>query len=39
MITENDGGIRGAKRGESRGGYWKGETSESFNPQGGFGTK
>jgi len=27
----------GAVRGESRGGYWKGETSESFNPMDGFG--
>jgi hypothetical protein len=29
----------GAERGESRGGYWKGETSESFNPTDGYGTK
>jgi hypothetical protein len=29
----------GAARGESRGGYWKGETSESFNPKDGFGMK
>jgi hypothetical protein len=29
----------GAGRGESRGGYWKGETSESFNPMDGFGMK
>jgi hypothetical protein len=29
----------GAKRGESRGGYWRGETSESLNPIDGFGTK
>jgi len=26
-------------RGESRGGYWKGETSESFNPKDGYGMK
>jgi hypothetical protein len=29
----------GAARGESRGGYWEGETSESFNPMDGFGMK
>jgi hypothetical protein len=29
----------GAARGESRGGYWEGEPSESFNPRGGSGTK
>jgi hypothetical protein len=29
----------GAARGESRGGYWEGETPESFNPKGGFGMK
>jgi hypothetical protein len=29
----------GAERGESRGGYWKGETSESFNPKDGYGMK
>jgi hypothetical protein len=29
----------GAERGESRGGYWKGEPSESFNPPDGFGMK
>jgi hypothetical protein len=29
----------GAERGESRGGYWEGETSESFNPKDGFGMK
>jgi len=29
----------GAVRGESRGGYWKGETSESLNPMDGFGMK
>jgi len=29
----------GAARGESRGGYWKGETSESSNPMDGFGMK
>jgi hypothetical protein len=29
----------GAGRGESRGGYWEGETSESFNPRDGFGMK
>jgi len=28
-----------AEHGESRGGYWEGETSESFNPKDGFGTK
>jgi hypothetical protein len=38
------GGMRhtqfpGAKRGESRGGYWERETSESFNPMDGFGMK
>jgi hypothetical protein len=27
------------ERGESRGGYWEGETSESFNPKDGFGMK
>jgi len=30
---------QGAERGESRGGYWKGETSESLNPMDGFGMK
>jgi hypothetical protein len=25
--------------GESRGGYWEGETPESFNPKDGFGMK
>jgi hypothetical protein len=29
----------GATRGENRGGYWEGETSESFNPMDGFGMK
>ena len=29
----------GAARGESRGGYWEGETSESHNPRGGSGMK
>jgi hypothetical protein len=29
----------GAGRGESRGGYWEGEASESFNPMDGFGMK
>ena len=29
----------GAERGESRGGYWEGEPSESFNPTDGFGMK
>jgi hypothetical protein len=29
----------GAARGESRGGYWEGETSESLNPMSGSGTK
>lgn len=28
-----------AGRGESRGGCWEGETSESFNPRDGFGVK
>lgn len=30
---------QGAERGESRGGYWKGETSESLNPMDGIGMK
>jgi len=29
----------GAARGESRGGYWEGEPSESLNPRGGSGMK
>jgi len=29
----------GAARGESRGGYWEGETSVSLNPRGGSGMK
>lgn len=29
----------GAARGESRGGYWEGEPSESLNPTDGFGMK
>jgi hypothetical protein len=29
----------GAERDESRGGYWEGESSESFNPMDGFGMK
>jgi hypothetical protein len=29
----------GAGRGESRGGYWEGEASESLNPTDGFGMK
>jgi hypothetical protein len=29
----------GAARGENRGGYWKGKTSESYNPMDGFGMK
>lgn len=29
----------GAARDESRGGYWEGETSESFDPMDGFGMK
>jgi hypothetical protein len=29
----------GAARGESRGGYWEGEPSESPNPRGGSGMK
>jgi hypothetical protein len=29
----------GAARGESRGGYWEGEASESLNPMDGFGMK
>lgn len=33
------GAAGGAERGESRGGYWEGETSESFNPRDGFGMK
>jgi hypothetical protein len=32
-------GARGAERGESRGGYWEGESSESLNPMDGSGTK
>jgi hypothetical protein len=31
--------LSGAVRGESRGGYWERETSESFNPMDGFGMK
>lgn len=31
--------VRGIERNESCGGSWKGETSESFNPMDGFGTK
>jgi hypothetical protein len=30
---------RGAARGENRGGYWEGETSESRNLKDGFGMK
>jgi len=30
---------QGAVRGESRGGYWEGETSESLNPMDGFDMK
>jgi len=29
----------GARYGESRGGYWEGETPESWNPMDGFGMK
>jgi len=29
----------GIGRGESRGGYWEGETSESMNPMDGIGMK
>lgn len=29
----------GIECGESRGGYWEGETPESFNPRDGFGMK
>jgi hypothetical protein len=30
---------QGIERGESRGGYWEGETSESMNPRDGIGMK
>jgi len=37
----HEGGFKaeGIERGESRGGYWEGETPESYNPMDGFGMK
>jgi hypothetical protein len=36
---ESDDHSHGIERGESRGGYWEGETSESMNPRDGIGMK
>jgi hypothetical protein len=36
---ESDDDGQGIGRGESRGGYWEGETSESMNPRDGIGMK
>lgn len=36
---ENGKRAGGAARGEIRGGYWEGESSESLNPMDGFGMR